>query len=134
MERDRFAAAVAAAAAVLLVTLVVATYAVLDSTAVGPYFAAVPVGPPVVALLSLVGVVVLAAGVTGRSDAASMAGAAVVLGLFVALLSWWWALSVSAALVGSLTPATSFAYHRWAVALAGTVQLLASALYAREVV
>lgn len=133
MDRERLAAGAGIVAAAAVATLVAATYALLDPTALGPYFAAGPVGPPVVTLFALVAIVVLAAGVEERSDPPLMAGAALVLGAFSAGLAWWWALSVSPSLVGSLTDLASFAYHRWAVALAATALLAASAVYARAV-
>ena len=133
MEPDRLAAAVGVLAAVAVAVVVAATYALLDPTAVGPYFAPGPVGPPVLALFALVSVVVLAAGAEERSDPALMAGAAVVLGLFSTVLAWWWALSVSPSLVGSLTDFAGFAYHRWAIAAATTLLLAAAAAYARAV-
>jgi hypothetical protein len=133
MDRARAAAAAGVLFAAAAAFLVGATYALLDPTAVGPYFAAGPASPLVVALFALVGVVVLAAGAAERSDPALMAGAALVLGAVSAGLAWWWALSVSPSLVGGLTDAASFDYHRWTVALAATGLLAASAAYARAV-
>lgn len=133
MDRDRLAAGVGIVAAAAVAVLVGATYALLDPTAVAPYFAAGPAGPQIVALFALVAIVVLAAGAEERSDPALMAGAAVVLGAFSAGLAWWWALSVSPSLVGSLTDVAAFEYHRWSVAAAATVLLAAAGAYARAV-
>lgn len=133
MEGERLAAGAGIVAAAAVAVLAGATFALLDPTAVGPYFAAGPVGPPAVALFSLVAIVVLAAGARGRSDPSLMAGAAVVLGAFSAGLAWWWALSVSPSLVGGLTEAASFEYHRWAIAAAATALFVAAAAYARSV-
>jgi len=133
MEVERVAATAGVLFALVVAVLVGATYALLDPTAVGPYFAAGPASPLLLALFALVAVVVLAAGAQERSDPPLMAGAAVVLGLFSAGLAWWWALSVSPSLVGGLTSAASFEYHRWAVALAATGLLAAAAAYARAV-
>lgn len=133
MDRERLAAGTGIVAAAAVAMLVAATYALLDPTALGPYFAAAPVGPPVVTLFALVAIVVLAAGAEERSDPALMAGAALVLGAFSAGLAWWWALSVSPSLVGSLTDLAIFEYHRWAIALAATALLSASVGYARAV-
>lgn len=133
METERLAAGLGVVAALAAVALAAAPYSVLDATAVGPYAAAGPGGLRLVALFALIAVVVLAAGATGRSDPALMAGVAVVLGAFSTLLGWWWALSVPAAMVGGLTELAAFEYHRWALALAATAFLLASAWYARAV-
>lgn len=133
MDTERLAGAAGIAAAAALVALIAATYAILDPTAIGPYFAASPGGPPLLALFGLLSVVVLAAGLAGRQDPAVMAGVAVVVGVFSTLLAWWWAISVSPSLVGGLTTVASFAYHRWAVAVAATALLVASAGYARAV-
>jgi len=133
MNTGRLAAGIGIAAALATALLAFLPYAVLDPTAVGPYFAAAPVGPPAVGLLALVTVVVLAAGLTGRSDPTTMVGAALVLGLFTALLAWWWTLSVTPSLLGGLTSADWFGNHRWALALAATVTLAAAGSYARAV-
>lgn len=133
MDTERLAAGTGVAAAVAVAALVAGTYAILDPTAIGPYFAAGPGGPPLLALFALLAVVILAAGSTGRQDPALMAGIALALGAFSALLSWWWALAVSPSLVGGLTNVASFEYHRWAVAASATVLLAASAAYARAV-
>lgn len=133
MDSGRLAAGLGIAAAATTAVLAFLPYAVLDPTAVGPYFAAAPVGPPAIGLLALIAVVVLAAGLAGRSDPTTMAGAALVLGLFTAVLAWWWTLSVSPSLVGGLTSADWFEHHRWALALAATVLLAAAGDYARAV-
>lgn len=133
MERARLAAGAGILAAAAVATLVAATFVLLDPTAMRPYFATGPVGPPVIVLFALLAVVVLAAGAEERSDPALMAGAAVVLGAFAAGLSWWWALSVSPSLVGGLTELATFEYHRWAIAVAATALLVAAAAYARAV-
>lgn len=133
MQPDRIAGRAGVAAAVATALLGALPYAVLDPTAVGPYVAPGAGGPPLLVLFGLVAALVLAAGLTGRQDPVQMAGAAVVLGAFAAAVGWWWALSVSPSLVGSLTDAASFAYHRWATALAATALLVAAAAYARAV-
>lgn len=133
MDVDGVAAGTGIVAAAATAALAAAPYLLLDPTAVGAYVTAGPGGLRLIALFGLVAIVVLAAGAAGRSDPAQMAGAAVVLGAASALLAWWWALSVPAALVGSLTDAASFAYHRWALALAATALLAAAGAYARSV-
>lgn len=133
MERDRLAGGLGIAAAAATVLLVVLPYAVLDLTAVGPYYAAGPGGLAVITTFPLLAIVALAAGVADRQDPALMAGAALVLAAVAAGFAWWWALSVSPSLVGGLTDLAAFAYHRWGLALAATVLLLASAAYARVV-
>ena len=133
MQEGRLAAGLGLAASAVTAVLALLPYAVLDPTAVRPYVAAAPAGPPVLVLLTLLAVVVLAAGLAGRQDPALVAGAAVVLGTFATIVGWWWALSVTPSLVGSLTDAAAFAYHRWATAVGATVLLAAAAAYARAV-
>lgn len=133
MDRGRFAGGLGIAGAATTFLLAVAPYAVLDLTAVGPYVSAGPGALPVLAVFPLLAIVALAAGLAGRQDPASMAGAAVVLGAFTAAIAWWWAFSVTPSLVGSLTDVASFEYHRWSVALAATALFVTSAAYARAV-
>lgn len=133
MERDRLAGGLGIVAAAVAVLLVVLPYVVLDVTAVGPYYAAGPGGLPVLTTVLLLAILALAAGLAERQDPATMAGAALVLGGVAAGFAWWWALSVSPSLVGGLTDLAALAYHRWALAGAATVLLLAAAAYARAV-
>ena len=66
MDVGRIAAAAGILFAAAVAVLVGATYALLDPTAVGPYFAAGPASPLLLALFALVAIVVLAAGATDR--------------------------------------------------------------------
>lgn len=121
-------------AAVAVLAAVVAPYFIIGATEVGVYYGSPTFVPVhlVVGLFALVAVIVFAAGRNGRTDPQTAAGAAVVLGGFVALLSLWWAVSV-AGLVGSLTERAAFGYHRWLL-FATTLALAASAgWYANDV-
>ena len=124
---DTRAPTVGILAAVAVLAAVVAPYFLIGATEVGVYYGAPTFVPVhlVVGLFALVAVIVFAAGRNGRTDPQTAAGAAVVLGGFVALLALWWAVAVGG-LVGSLTERATFGYHRW-VLLVATLALAASA-------
>ncbi|NHN40036.1 hypothetical protein G9C85_00080 [Halorubellus sp. JP-L1] len=86
------------------------------------------VGPPYVAVLALVCLVVLGAGRAGRTAPDVAAGVALVLGFVVTLLTATWAFGGVGELVGSLSTAAWLAYHRW-VLLAAALGLLGSSLW-----
>jgi len=91
------------------------------------------VGPPYIAVLALVALIVLWAGRAGRTAPDSAAGVALVLGAIVTLLTGLWAFGGVADLVGSLSEATWLAYHRW-VLLIAAVGIFASALWFADVI
>ena len=121
-------------ASLSVLAAVVAPYFLVAATAAAVYYHT-PTFVPVHLVLGLfasVAVIVFAAGRNGRTDPPTAAGAAVVLGGFMALLCLWWAIAVGS-IVGSLTENATFDYHRW-VLLATTLAVAASAgWYAREV-
>ena len=133
MEPARLAGGLGIASAAAVVGLVALPYVLLDLTAVGPYYAAGPGGLAIITTFPLLAIIALGAALGRRQDPALMAGAAVVLAAVTAGFAWWWALSVSPALVGGLTDLASFDYHRWALAGAATVLLGAALAYARAV-
>ncbi|MFC4549337.1 MULTISPECIES: DUF7548 family protein [Halorussus] len=116
-------------AAVAVLAAVVAPYFLISATNVAVYYGSPTFVPVhlVVGLFSLVAVIVFAAGRNGRTDPPTAAGAAVVLGGFMVVLSLWWAVAVGD-LVGSLTAEAAFDYHRW-VLLATTVAVAACAAW-----
>ncbi|WP_135851749.1 DUF7548 family protein [Halorussus salinus] len=121
-------------AALAVLAAVVAPYFLIDATAAGVYYSQPTFVPVhlVVGLFATVSIVVFAAGRNGRTDPPTAAGAAVVLGGFMALLVLWWAIAVGG-LVGSLTTNATFDYHRWLL-FAATLAVAASAgWFAREV-
>lgn len=133
MDAERLSAALGIAGCVAVLVLAAAPYAVADAPAIGVYYRAGVVGPPIVALFAVVAAIVLLAGVKRRSDPALTAGIAVVVGLFMTLVAWSWALAVTPSLVGGLTTAADVEYHRWLFALAALVVLAAAGWYARTV-
>jgi len=93
------------------------------------YYAAFgPVGPPYIAVLALVALIVLAAGRQGRTEPDAAAGVALVLGLLVVVLTSMWAFGGVEELVGSLSEAAWLEYHRW-VLLVGGVGVLGGSLW-----
>jgi hypothetical protein len=121
-------------AALAVLTAIIAPYFLIAATEVGVYYSA-PTAVPVhliVGLFAMVSVVVFAAGRNGRTDPQTAAGAAVVLGGFVALLVLWWAIAVGD-LVGSLTEIAAFGYHRWLLLATALGLAATSGWFAREV-
>jgi hypothetical protein len=86
------------------------------------------VGPPYIAVLALVALIVLAAGRQGRTAPDIAAGVALVVGFMVVLLTAMWAFGGVADVVGSLSTAAWLEYHRW-VLLAAGVGIFAGALW-----
>jgi len=91
------------------------------------------VGPPYVAVLALVCLVVLGAGRAGRTAPDVAAGVALVLGFVATLLTATWALGGAGDLVGSLSTAAWLEYHRW-VLLAASLGLFGSAFWFADAV
>jgi hypothetical protein len=121
-------------AALAVLAVVVAPYFLIGATEVGVYYSAPTLVPVhlVVGLFASVAVIVFAAGRNGRTDPPTAAGAAVVLGGFVAVLVLWWAIAVGG-LVGSLTEVASFDYHRWILLVAALALAGSAGWFAREV-
>ncbi|MFB6173975.1 MAG: hypothetical protein ABEI39_04965 [Halobacteriales archaeon] len=133
MDRERIAAGTGIVACLLLVGLAALPYAFGRPSVIRPYYAGAIGGPPLVALFGAVEAIVLLAALRRRSDPAALAGAAVVLGTFGAILAWWWALGTTPALVGGFTRIDAFRFHPWAVGLAALGAALAAGWYARIV-
>lgn len=131
-ERGSIALGTAAAAAVTLLTII--PYLFIDNLAVGVYYQGAIGGPPLVALFAIIEVIVLLAAFKRRTDPALAAGVAIVLGGFMTILSWWWAITVSPEVVGGLTEIDTFQYHRWALAASAAIAAVAAGRYARVVV
>lgn len=133
MRPARLAPTLGIVASFAVLALVAAPYAVVRGTGMAVYYAAPVVGPLVVGVFALVTVIVLGSGLKGRTDPQTVAGAALVLGLAMALLTLLWALSVPQGLVGSLTDTSLLQYHRWTL-LAATLAVPAfAAWYAKAV-
>lgn len=136
MNAARAAPTVAAVACVAVLALLVAPYLLVEqASAVNAYYDAGAITPFATGLLALVGVIVFAAGREERSDPALVAGAGLAFGLFAFATAALWALTVPesvAVQLGDVGGATAFVeYHRFLVALAAAVVLLAAGWYAR---
>ncbi len=92
---------------------------------VGTYYGSGVINPLVGGMLALVTIIVLAAGRQNRTDPGLAAGAGIVFGLFVLLLTLGWGLTarVDAVVLTEL--------HRWAVPGTAAFISLGSAWYAR---
>lgn len=125
MDQLRLAPTVGIVGSLLyLASLAVPYFLVESQGAVGAYYDAGTLTPLIPAVLALVTLIVVAAGREGRSDPGLAAGAGIVLGLFMVVLTLLWALTVPESLVLGLTEQTVMQYHRWvAVAVAVPVPL-----------
>lgn len=130
--RESVGLGVAAGLAVAILTVV--PYFFIDNTAVGVYYQGGIGGPPLVALFALIEIIVLVAGAKRRTEPALAAGVAIVIGGFMTVLSWWWAITVSPSLVGGLTDLDIFEYHRWVLATSAAIAAIAAGRFARVVV
>jgi len=135
-ERSRETAAPTAGvlAALAVLAAVVAPYFLISPSEAGVYYG-VPVPVPVhlvVGLFASVAIIVFAAGRNDRTDPETAAGAAVVLGGFMAVLSLWWAIAAGD-VVGSFPTDAAFDYHRWVLFGAALAVATSAGWYAREV-
>ena len=103
-------------------------YAVSD-VGVGAYYASGPVTPLAAGLLAAVGVIVFAAGREGRSDPSVAAGAGLVFGLFIVLISVVWAFTARVDVLGGA--AASLSSQRWVLAAVAVLPLASAVWYAR---
>lgn len=127
---DAVPARIGTLAGVVVLLLVALPYAVTDGSEVSVYYGVGVVGPPLLSLFVAVAAVALLSGAAGRSDPATVAGVALVLGVAVAGFAALWALEAGS-VVGGMTTSATFDYHRWALLAAATVLAAAAAWYAR---
>ncbi|MFC7076029.1 DUF7548 family protein [Haloarcula halophila] len=119
MNDLRVAPTVGIAGCLLYLVALAVPYALVETTsAVGAYYGSGALTPLVPATFAIIGVIVFAAGREGRSDPSVVAGAGLVLGLFLVGLSLVWAVTVPESLVLGLTESTLMEYHRWVVVVA----------------
>lgn len=132
MEARKLAPTVGIVGCLLVLVLLVVPYTFVEPpSAVTTYYGAGAITPFAAGLLAVVAVVVFAAGRQGRSDPALTAGAALVFGAFVAIISVLWALTVPRSVVTQLSTSTAMEYHRFAVALASLVVPAGAAWFSR---
>ena len=104
MEQLRLAPTVGIVASLAVLGVLAAPYALVEQgSAVGAYFAAGSINPLVVGLFATVAIIVFAAGREGRSPPDLVAGATLVLGLFMAALATVWAVTVPQSMVTQLS-------------------------------
>lgn len=93
--------------------------------AVSLYYSSGAVSPLVTGLLALVTIIVLAAGREDRTDPELAAGAGLVFGLFIVVLSLAWAMTTRVDVL------TIWQYHRWLLPGIAVLVPLGSLWYAR---
>ncbi|MFC6942367.1 hypothetical protein ACFQE8_20705 [Salinirubellus sp. GCM10025818] len=118
---------IVACLAVLLV--LVWPFAQETATSVGLYYSTGAVTPYAAGLLALVAVIVFAAGRQGRSDPSLSAGAGLVFGLFIAVISVLWAFTARVDVLGGTSALLSS--QRWVLATVSLAVPLAGLWYAR---
>lgn len=133
MDLTRRAPQAGIAASLAVIAVVVAPYVVLPGSAtagLGRYYGAGVFGPRIIAVFAVVAVVVLGAGLGGRSDPVTVAGAGLVIGLFMAIMAVAWILSMPPNPVTGITTQDWLAYHRWAVLGFSALVAAAAGVYA----
>jgi hypothetical protein len=104
-----------AAALGVLVTLALPYAVVAENSAVGVYYGTGALNALLVGLFAGVAFVVFAAGRYERSAPDLVAGVALVLGLFMLVVTILWIATLPSGFVGQLTSETLLSYHRWAL-------------------
>lgn len=134
MESTRRAPQLGIAACLAVLVAVIAPYVLLPesaSTGLALYYGAGVFGPTAIGVFAAVNVVVLGAGARERSDPVTVAGAALVIGLVMTLMSVEWIVSMPADAPTGITSQDWLAYHRWAVLCCSALVALTTVLYAR---
>lgn len=132
MEATRLAPTVGIVASLLVLVVLAVPFTLVEAgSAVGAYYAAGGINPLAVGVFALVAVMVLAAGWQGRSSPDLVAGAALVLGGFMLVISLVWALTVPLSLVQQLSTQTLLQYHRGALVVVAALVPLSAGWYAR---
>jgi len=134
MESRHLVPSLGAVAAVSVVVLLSVPYGVVgDPNAIGTYYGAGAVNPLLGGLFALVAIIVFAAAREERSDPALSAGAALVLGLFTAVIVTLWALTVPLGVVTQFETSSLFEYHRFGTAIVSLALPVVAAWYARVI-
>ncbi|ADJ15628.1 DUF7548 family protein [Halalkalicoccus jeotgali] len=134
MDLTRRALQLGIGACLGVVLAVIAPYVLLpDGAAAGlaRYYDAGFFGPRLIGVFGAVAIVVLGAGLGERSDPATIAGAALVVALFMTGMSIEWLLALTPADVTGITTQDWLAYHRWLVLAFSGLSAVAAGLYAR---
>ncbi|KYH25735.1 hypothetical protein HAPAU_24130 [Halalkalicoccus paucihalophilus] len=134
MNLTRRAPQLGIAACLAVLVVIIAPYVLLPQSAgtgLALYYDAGFFGPQLVGVFAAVGIVVLGAGLGERSDPVTVAGAALVIGLFMTLMSVEWVVAVSPEDITGITTQDWLAYHRWLVLACSALSAVAAGLYAR---
>lgn len=134
MDLTRRAPQLGIAACLAVVCVVIAPYVALPedaATGLALYYDAGVFGPVLIGVFAAVAIVVLGAGLGGRSDPVTVAGAALVICLFMTLMSIGWVVSLTPEAVTGITTQDWLAYHRWLVLAFSALSAVAAGLYAR---
>ncbi|WP_266076684.1 DUF7548 family protein [Haladaptatus caseinilyticus] len=131
---ERLAPKVGIVSCLAVLLLLSLPYFFAPATAVSVYYETIPV--PVHLLdtfFALVALIAFGSGLQDRSDRASVAGVTLVLGIFMAVITLWWAVVTPSATIVEAARMDSLSGHRWALAFV-TLGVPASAgWYARSV-
>ena len=132
MNRLRLAPTVGIVASLAVIAVLAAPYAIVEGgSGVGTYFAAGAINPQIVGLFAAVAIIVFAAGREDRSPADLVAGATLVLGVFMTALALLWAVTVPQSVVTQLSTATILQYHRGALVVTTLAVPAVAVWYAR---
>lgn len=115
---EKAAPVVGIVASLLPAVAVFAPYVLLPAEEVAglsQYYAFGVVSPWIVAIGGLVAAVAFAGGRAGNTDAETVAGATLAVGILLVVLAAQWALAVDVAVLQSVTSRDWMAHHRWAV-------------------
>jgi hypothetical protein len=124
MDGDRLAPLVGILGCLGVIAALLYPYVAVDG-AVGAYYSFGALNPLVAGVLGLVGVIIFAAGREGRTDPSLAAGAGLVLGVFMLVVTLAWAVTAPLDAV-RITPV-----HRWTVAVPALLVVVGSLWYAR---
>ena len=134
MDLTRRAPQLGIAACLAVLTAVIAPFVLLPedaSAGLSLYYADGMFGPTIIGVFAVVNVVILGAGLGERSDPVTIAGAALVIGLIMTLMSIEWIVSLSPDAVTGITTKDWLMYHRWTVLGCSALVVIAAGLYAR---
>jgi hypothetical protein len=134
MDLVRLAPQLGIGACLAVICVVIAPSVLLPaeaSTGLSLYHNAGFFGPQIIGVFAAVTIVILGAGLGERSDPVTIAGAALVLTLFMSLIAVEWIVSLSPDAVTGITTQDWLAYHRWLVLGFSALSAVAAGLYAR---
>lgn len=129
MDQTKVAPTVGIAGCLLVLAAVVWPYLLESASSVSTYYGSGAVTPLAAGLLAFVSVIVFAAGREERSDPATVAGAAIVFSLFIAVIAVIFAFTARVDVLGG--SAASLSSQRWVLAAVAAVPLVSAAWYAR---